>query len=785
MFCVQVPLFAQFTIQGKVSDQHSGYLEFVNVNLLNKDTFVMQSTTDSLGAFKMEHIIAGIYVIELDYWGNIKRFPLAIEADKADLHFVLDSIAQDLSGVTVASRKQIYERKVDRMVFNVENSVSASSGDLLSALKATPSVLVKDDDIQIIGKSSVRVMIDDRIVQLSGDGLISYLRSMSAEDVKSIEVITTPPSKYDAEGNSGLINIVTKKGKANAWSNSVRASYTQGIYANGNIGNTFVYNKNKVSLTATVDGMFGGQAHDLVIGVHYPDQLWRGKDKSRSSVNSFNGKVNFNYDLDTVSSLGFILQYQRAQPNQWIKSHYDIERNNSLYNQIYTFSDVKEISSNTSVNMNYKRILNAKGLKFSFDADYFTNQEDKSNVFETRQTDLSYALVDRLAANNNGNLKVENSSMRADFDHPLEWAKVTYGAKVSFTKTNSDVAFFNTTSGIPIIDYGQTDKFTYKENTQALYADIAKNFGNKWQTKVGLRYEMTQTEGLSESVGQKNKTSYAKLFPTIFAGYLIDAKNHLNFSYGRRINRPSFFELNPFRWYLNANSYAEGNPFLQPSFSDDLNLTYSYSQKSFSTVFLQLTADGYGQLPLVDVANNKQIIERANFFSSQIFGFNQTYVFQPTDWWQSVFDAGVFCILADIKPQYEGLIKVQEGWSGKAGVRNNITFNKAQTIVGEVAYEYNAPVKAYAYEQKSRQKLDLGVRFTLLEKKLQLAININDVLKTNNPDVFIYSNNVKQVINNYNDNRNVRISLRYNFGNNNIKAKERSGGNDDEKSRVK
>ena len=166
--------------------------------------------------------------------------------------FAQDSIKKivekQIQEVEIVAKKKLIERKVDRLVFNVENSISATGGDALDALKITPGIRVQNNQVSMIGKSGMAVMVDDKLIQLSGDDLVNYLKTIPSDNIKNIEVITTPPAKYDAQGNSGIINIRLKRAKHNSWNSSIRSTYTQTTYPAGSLGGSFNYNKNKISI---------------------------------------------------------------------------------------------------------------------------------------------------------------------------------------------------------------------------------------------------------------------------------------------------------------------------------------------------------------------------------------------------------------------------------------------------------------------------------------------------------------------------------------------------------
>jgi outer membrane receptor for monomeric catechols len=248
--------------------------------------------------------------------------------------------------------------------------------------------------------------------------------------------------------------------------------------------------------------------------------------------------------------------------------------------------------------------------------DYFKFKNDDNRIFNT---------INLLSANNTSLQDIQNYSAKIDFEHPLKWINLSYGGKLSFIKTQNNVNYFDTTLGNPIFDPTQSNEFNYDENTQAIYLNGTKKLNEKWETQLGFRLENTQTEGVSKTLNQKNTNSYAKLFPTFYLTYTPNEKNAFSINYNKRINRPSYNRLNPFRWYSNPFSYTEGNPFLQPSFSNNLELNYTFNDNWSNSIYYSHTDNGFEQITIVDNTDNIQKTIAQNFFKTTIIGISESY----------------------------------------------------------------------------------------------------------------------------------------------------------------
>lgn len=299
LFSSYISFSQSFKIKGKLSIENLATENLTEVLLYKHDSIIKNTIVEEDGFFIFNDISQGIYTLNVKQWGkSIYKKNLDVKED-IDLGEIKISPTKELEQVLVTGNKKLIERKIDRMVFNVEKSFASSSGTALDVLKKTPKLKFDGSNIKIIGKNSVKIMIDNRIVELSGESLINYLQSISSEAIKSIEIITNPPSKYEAEGNSGLINILFKKAKKNSWNLSLQENLKQSHHTSSGQGADFNFNKNKISLSANIFNNFTFSDFTNKINYYYPDGLWynkfNGTDKSRKP--SF--RTNFDYKLNT------------------------------------------------------------------------------------------------------------------------------------------------------------------------------------------------------------------------------------------------------------------------------------------------------------------------------------------------------------------------------------------------------------------------------------------------------------------------------------------------------
>ncbi|OSY88465.1 hypothetical protein WH52_06845 [Tenacibaculum holothuriorum] len=768
------------TFKGKIIDKQNQPISFANVVAKNvtDHSLITGVISDENGAFSIHSKKENVY-LEISFIGFTTKKINPTQSNIGTI--VLEEEGQQLKEVVITARKKFIQQKVDRLVFNVENTVAGTGGTALDALKVTPSVNVDTDNLAIVGKGNVRVMVNDRIIQLSGNELIAYLNTIASDDINNVEVITTPPAKYDAEGDSGLINIVLKKSKENSWNNQIRTSYTQATYPLLNFGNTFNYNKNKVSLVASLNTTQGNTAQFNEFDIIYPSASTATTLDMKNKENMISGRLGLDYKLTDNATVG--ISYSGSFEDKGINDGGRTLTNDG--NGTYTINqgNAELTNKNHSINAHYIQKLDTLGRKLSVDIDYFNFKNSNTRNFSSEQFITNPNYFD---AENSTNQNIKNYSAKIDVEHPTKWANFSYGAKITHTKTDSDVSFYNRSTGTPVFDPAQSNEFMYSENINAVYADMSKSLGKKWQTKIGLRFENTRTKGVSKTNNQTDINSYNKLFPSLFIGYNPSRKNMFNLSYSRRIRRPGFERLNPFRFYINSISYQEGNPFLKPQISENLEFKHIYKGKLISKAFVSYVDDGYFNIiKAEDGAQQRIVVTFDNFYTAYNYGLTETFLYNPTKWWNTTTQATLSKMDTRYKDGFNLDAELLSQWNFQLYNRNTFHLNKAKTIQAETTLIYASPQKLMYFSISEMISLDLGLKFSLLDKKLNCTISVNDILKRKATSVNTKTNGIDQTYYNYFDTRSFKISLNYSFGNRKIKIKRRNSGNQDEQNRAK
>ncbi|MGN7989161.1 TonB-dependent receptor domain-containing protein [Pedobacter sp. 22226] len=769
----------QFQLSGKVTGQEFKTLPFVTVKISGPQNKIFYTQTDSTGTYQFK-LLPGKYSVVFSAINFESMSQIFTLTKDTIIHIQLKGNQHHLADVQVSAKKALIEKKIDLAVFNVENSISAIGTDALELLSKVPGVRVLNDKVSLVGKGLANVMINDKLVPLSADELSNYLKSISSENIARIEVISNPPARYDAQGNNGLINIILKKTTSEGFKGSVNLAATQASYFTASAGGNLNYRKNKITLSSNFNIRKGSIVPFEQSNVFYPEQTWNIVNKDRNFRTVPSGQIGMDYQVSKKTLLG--LSYNGGLTN----FHSEENIKTKIYNQSNGLDSVLNSDANAKIKSHYhsaniylKQSLDSTGKQLTINGDWFTYRDDKDRFFNNTSYFQNGITIPNSFAEylSTSKQNIGLYTLKADVDLPYKTFKLSFGTKLGFIKNQSDLAFYKARNEGYEIDPQQSNLFSYKENTQALYVNLNKTI-KKWDFQAGLRGEYTQIDGIS--VNDRNKDNYLLLFPTFYVIYHANDKNTFSVNYGRRINRPAYRKLNPFRWYSNPFSYAEGNPFLKPSYNDNIELSYTYTIYTAS-LFFSKTTNGFNDVNFIDASTNIQAIKPVNFITAYHYQWNNTITFNAVKGWESINQLDVFYTASN--SGIAQTVSSLNGFGAYFSTLNQFVFNQSKTILGEASFWYQLPSVDGLNQNKSQYNLDLGIKTLLLHKKIQLAITASDVFKTNRYRYNSLVNNIRQEYNNYYDIRQLRITFRYNFGNEKIKQPDRKPGNEEERKR--
>lgn len=777
LFLIIVPfiLNGQTIITGQVIDENKEPIEYANIVLLYQSEILNGTTTNQEGKFIISSTIIGTIGLQISFVGFDSQ---TINIDSTiNIGTIVLKSNNELSEFEIIERRKIIERKSDRLVFNVQNSEFLKASDGVEILKKTPKINTNNNTISILGKENVRIMINNKFIALSGEDLMGYLRSLSYDDILKIEVITNPSSKYEAEGNVGILNIILKEKQVDFYSGNLKPTYTPATYNAGVMSGNFNYKKNKWMFSSYINKANGARKFTKNSTINYPSQFWDYNNLGKRTFNNSSGQIVLDYTLSQKTTLGF-------QYNGGYKIYSENSTANTLINNNFNTTDSALVNNNWSnetntshaLNGNFYTQLDTLGKNLRLTLDYFNYDEDEQELFK------AFTSTDSESKNNNGQNLIKTYSGRVDVELPYKKITFETGARSSIVKNNSSIKNYDIIADKPVFNGNISNQFEYTEYNQAIYINAEKPIGLKFKSQVGIRLESTQTKGVSITLNEISKNNYFNIFPTAYLTYELNKNNTYGVSYGRRVNRPNFFLLNPFRYYSNTFSFTEGNPLLRPSFVDNIEISHEYKNLTQLSIFYKHIQNGFNQITILHPNKIQQVIPK-NYYNADEVGVSGSISFKILKFWETTNDIYFYYSKAhSITPEVK---QNNEGTGTFIESDNSFILNKKKTIFATINYWYQFPEISDLDKSNSYSELTIGIKILLFNQNLTIGIFGADILKTNKPTYISYnSDGIKTTFQNYDDNRRLNLSITYFFGNNKIRSKKHEESNQQEQNRI-
>ena len=766
-----------YRLSGCVQDENRQPVEVANVLLKQaKDsTYITGMLTDTQGCFSFDQPL-GEYLLHITLIGSEDLYvPVVLQGNKNVGELTLKSSSALLDEVTVTAARPVIKRLVDRVVFDAHNTIASAGGSALDLLREVPGLQVGQNSIGIIGKGGIKVYINDRETKLSGDELIDYLRSYDASQILKVEVITTPPSKYDAAGNAGIINIRLKSRPKDYVGGTASASYSTGEKDNyGYGGINLNLSKGRVSSFlngGTTQGNYETREKNYR---YFPQNTWNSRADYTNYMNSFylQGGVDVSLERDWTVGMQAIYNHSAPKPNNALSWTEVYDASTAVLDSLlYSNSDKDTGSDRLNLNFHTDKVWDDKGKKMTWDVDYLRDNRDENMGFlsKTLLPDGTEIPGTNFDYNYLQHRKVDVVSSALDFILPFEKYKITAGAKVSFTNTRNGINY--DTSDPTLV---QDDYFRYKEQIYALYADYSREFSERFSMQLGLRMEHTRTTGISEAKDTEDKHDYTRLFPTVYLLYSPTDGHALNFSFSNRISRPSQNMVNPFPFYQNKYTYACGREDLKPSYTYNAELGYTLKNNFNVSAYYSYSDDVFFQVVDLDAETNVTSFLWENFMQTHAFGLNNSYTFR-TKWLQAYAQHGVSyrrttSSAATTSPE-------EKGWAYNASLRNTFFFNEKKTLLATLSGSYSSRQYQGIYLMSPTYSVSAGMLYRLLNNKLSLSLNVNNLFVSHSK-LETMSNGLKIIADNQFAFTSFRIGVSYTFGGD-LRSKGQRNSNED------
>lgn len=794
-------------VLGSVKDAGQKGIASATIALLNaKDSSVSKlAISNKEGDFEFEKLSDGKYLVSITASGLAKAFSQLFELssvnNRIDLgNFELVQLTTELGGITVTSKRPLIENKIDRTVVNVESSITNSGLTALDILEKSPGVLVDNNgSISLKGKTGVIILIDNKQTYLSGQDLVNYLRSLTSAQLDQIEIMSQPPSKYDASGNSGLINIKTKKGTQRGYNGNISLSYIQANYPKSPNSINMNYRTGKVNIFGQYSYTYWQGFNKLYLDRYFGkvndeefQSLFDQFSFSRFHSNTHSFRIGTDYYATKATTLGFTFNGTLNKSSSRTETRSDFLNDNY---DLQSYNIARNTSGgpwkNFGTNLNFRTVLDKTGRELSGDIDgvYYSNTSDQNSDNFNYNPD---GTLKPPGANDppnpfllRGHLpgRIHIITGKLDYTHPLKkGAKFEAGVKSSYVKNDNDAQYSYIENGNQIFDASRSNHFIYQENVNAAYVNYSRQF-NKWGVQLGLRMENTNVKGNQLTIKEKFDSSYLQVFPTTYVSYTLDKANTFTASYSRRIERPSYQDMNPFQFFLDQYTYRQGNPYLRPQTSNNVELSYNYKGQLNISANYTRTTDIINDILKQNDVTFVTFQTKENVATRRNIGLSINYNKQLVKWWTISAYGNAF------SNHFKGIVNnaplSKQISTYMINLNNQLRFNKGWGA--EVSGFYRSSVLASGMiVARPMGVVSFGASKQILKNKGSIRLNLTDpfwlqyfvgVTKFENIDMRIKSKW---------DNRRCTITFTYRFskGEAQPQQRRRTSASQDEQNRI-
>ena len=782
-------------IAGAVTDNSGKALGAATVSLLQaKDSSLVKAAiSDASGKFEIGVKVNGSYLLSYSLVSFKNTYSPVFTYDGQNVAVktvALSPAVSKLQDVIITAKKPMIEVKADKTIFNVEASINATGSNALELLQKSPGIQVdNNENISMKGKTGVRIYIDGKMMQLDTKDLAAYLKSINSNDIEAIEMISNPSAKYDASGNAGIINIRLKKNKKFGTNGSVNLGLVQGITPKGNGSVNLNYRDKKINLFSNAGGNIGDYQSTLLLYRLQKDTLYDQKSVNTSAGKSFNIKAGADYFINSKNTIG-VMATTNFGKNEFIStSNTPIYYNptGQFVKSLQAFNNIPGNRTNANFNINY-RYADTSGREINFDGDYGlfrgTGRSYQPNNYYGGNNNLLYSIINRNSTPTN----IDIYTAKLDIEQKLGKGKLGYGAKTSFVTTKNTFDFFNdNASGIPVKILDRSNSFTYKENVNAAYVNYQRQLSEKWSIQTGVRAEQTNSEGIltradgTVQADNKVKRNYLDFFPSAAVSWNANKKNSFNLTFSRRIDRPTYQDLNPFENKLDELTYEKGNAFLRPQYTNSVDLTHTF-------IGIINTTAGYSHVKdyatqVTDTTGNATYVQQQNLATQQVLNFSISAPLAIKKWWNGY---------ANIWYNYQ----MFDGAIGGKSLSVNIpgygaymqqSFTLGKNYTAEVSGYFNGPnVWGATWKTRPQGGLDIGLQKLLFDKKATVKVSVTDIFRTNPWSATSDFGGMYIKGSGGWESRTFRVSMNWRFGSNQIKnSRDRKTGLESESKRIK
>lgn len=784
-------------ITGIIVDENEEPIISANVILISKEKKQLTKVllSDEQGKFEFDNVDNGSYSLKISTVGYAEYSKDDVEMNNSDITLpliLLKRKSNTLKEVSVKGQKPLIEVKADRLIVNVENSIVNAGSSALEVLSKSPNVQVdQNDNISIKGKQGVNVMIDGRLMAISGTDLANMLKSMPANSIEKIEIISNPGAKYDAAGVGGIINIRTKRDSRMGINGSVNASYAQGVYPKYNAGGNLNYRNKKISAYASYNYAKRWWFNNLILNRKFynsSEQLLSYYDQDNFSKMAFlshNATFGLDYSLSKKTTIGTAITGGSFgfNPEANNRSSYRNANDEVIY-YFNTKGNHQNQYNNYTVNLNLHHRFDSTGKELTVDADYARYWSSANQNFIT-----NYTYTDGVTTQPDYYMRSDLSgltqirSVKADYTQPMSGnAKFEAGVKSSYVTSDNEPLFYEKTIGDYQLDTRRSNHFIYRENINAAYVNGNKDW-EKWGVQLGLRVENTNVTADQITLDSTYEWDYTQLFPSVAVQHHLSKNHDLGITLSRRIQRPNYQQLNPFKYYIDNTTYREGYPYLRPALTYSVEASHTFKKRFVTTLNYSVTNNNITEVIQPSETDTGKVTVQTNKNLTRVnyYGISGAYPFRITKWWNNVTSVNLYYA------QYIGNIANTNLNNGAPAFTLNTqnSFILPKGFAVELSGWYQSK-QVYGYMNlQAMWMANAGIQKNLWNNNATIKLNVQDAFWKGYPRATSEYTQYRESFVAIRDSRQVSLTFTYRFGNKKVSPiRKRRGGADDEKSRV-
>ncbi|MDR0970268.1 MAG: TonB-dependent receptor [Lentimicrobiaceae bacterium] len=783
--CVFCAFAEEISIYGKVMNNKGEHLPFATIMMYNNQDSILQGTlSDSIGNYRINgDLKIGLYNLKVSYVGaRDSIIPLNIEKGKTKyIQNIILNEHETLGMVVVTARKPIVKQYADRIEVAVNNDILNTGSSALDALQRAPCVTIdrQGGNVKLMGKEVV-ILIDGRDSKIAVGDLLAMLETMSAENVATLDLITTPPAQYEAEGKGGAINIKMKHTENEGFNGSLSLSVGYSQFWKYREGVSMYYSKKKIAL-------YGG--------VNYVNEKWCQKSNESFSwdtqnTNSsiarernnpaFTYRTGIDYTINSKNSAGLTIDGYFKPSNIYIgNAGSEVFTQSQLDSLIRNEYSTPSSSDNIHSNIYYKHTFNEKSA-LNVTVDYLYDWFKEKGNYYGKTYGETHNLLSNWSLTNPSQAETNVWALRTDYYKKMRKAgQLEAGMKSSLVTIDYNGSYLFTQNDN---QHSRNSIFDYAEQNHALYAAWSDKLGEKFSYKIGVRGEFTQTNADSKTTIGIIDTSYIELFPSAFLMYSLTDKHIFKLAYNKRITRPSYRALNPFEYYISQISVIAGSPNLFPSITHNIEFSHIYKNSLTTNLFYLYNKDVFSQILKRSETNPSTVIYfHDNIGASHEWGFFTGGYKQLLKWWGIYAQITAYYTYTDFlilgRPERKGLLQASTSISSQ--------FFLPKEIKLELSGYGQTPEIAGFYERKAYYILNFNAAKTFgKEQNFTVSFKVNDLLKTDKRRSIGYSDGVTMAVKNSYDSRQFWVSALWKFGRNKNSTVKRQNFIEEEQKRM-